>query len=284
MVRGFGAADADDLARRLAQAAARQDALREVAEAGEALRAALDLPDAAAARAALHGLDRDSLDADALRLRAGVQRTGEAANAAFARLAEAERQLEAVGGDDAALRLAEARETLLLQIEEGARDHLARRLGLIALDHGLRRYRDRHRSAMIEAASDAFRTITRGAYTGLATQPEGEREIIVVTEASGASKSASLDTMKRGALSRGTFAQLYLALRIAAYRERAARGPVPPFIADDIMETFDDDRAAETFGLLAGMAGMGQVIYLTHHRHLCDIARAVCPGVRLHEL
>jgi uncharacterized protein YhaN len=77
---------------------------------------------------------------------------------------------------------------------------------------------------------------------------------------------------------------LYLALRVAAYHERAGLGPVPPFVADDIMETFDDDRAAETFQVLAGMAGRGQVIYLTHHRHLCDIARAVCPQVRLHRL
>jgi hypothetical protein len=32
------------------------------------------------------------------------------------------------------------------------------------------------------------------------------------------------------------------------------------------------------------MARVGQVIYLTHHQHLCEIARRVCPGVRIHEL
>jgi uncharacterized protein YhaN len=57
-----------------------------------------------------------------------------------------------------------------------------------------------------------------------------------------------------------------------------------PFIADDIMETFDDFRAEETFRLFAQMAGVGQVIYLTHHRHLCDIARTVCPQVHIHDL
>ena len=61
-------------------------------------------------------------------------------------------------------------------------------------------------------------------------------------------------------------------------------GLVPPFLAGDIIEPFDSDRAAEAFEVLAGMAGVGQVIDLTHHRHLCDIARRVCPQVRLHPL
>jgi uncharacterized protein YhaN len=73
-------------------------------------------------------------------------------------------------------------------------------------------------------------------------------------------------------------------LRVAGYHEFARlRSPVP-FIADDIMETFDDLRAEEALGLLAAMAEVGQVIYLTHHRHLCEIARRTCPGVRIHEL
>ena len=50
------------------------------------------------------------------------------------------------------------------------------------------------------------------------------------------------------------------------------------------METFDNDRAAEAFRLLAEMGKTGQVIYLTHHEHLCDIARAECPGVTVHIL
>ena len=51
------------------------------------------------------------------------------------------------------------------------------------------------------------------------------------------------------------------------------------------METFDDDRAAEAFQLLSGIAGKGQVIYLTHHAHMRDIALKVCGDkVRVHEL
>ena len=85
-------------------------------------------------------------------------------------------------------------------------------------------------------------------------------------------------------MSKGTRFQLYLALRVAGYHEYVKTRPQLPFIADDIMETFDDERAAETFKVFARMACVGQVIYLTHHEHLCDIARSVCPSVNSHEL
>jgi uncharacterized protein YhaN len=85
-------------------------------------------------------------------------------------------------------------------------------------------------------------------------------------------------------LSKGTRFQLYLALRIAAYLELAERQPMVPFIADDIMESFDDTRAHAAFGLLAEMAQRGQVIYLTHHAHLCEVARTACAEVQIHDL
>ncbi|MDO9639923.1 MAG: AAA family ATPase [Pseudotabrizicola sp.] len=190
---------------------------------------------------------------------------------------EAKRRIEAVGGDDTLARIAATRENLLLDIRERAEAHLAGRFGLIAFEAGLRRYRDQHRSAMLTRASEAFSQLSRGAYSGLAAQPDGAQEVLVALSTTGGAKLA-VD------LSKGTRFQLYLALRIAGYHELAQSRPTVPFIADDIMETFDDDRSAAAFALLADMARVGQVIYLTHHRHLCDIARAVCPQVNVIEL
>jgi uncharacterized protein YhaN len=196
---------------------------------------------------------------------------------AHSRLSAAETALTAIGGDDAVARIEARRQTLLMQIEDGARSWLRHRLGLRAVDHALRRYRDSHRSGMLDRASDAFRAMTGGRYGGLAAQPDGAREVLMALAAGGGSKSADQ-------LSDGTRGQLYLALRIAGYHEFAgANGPVP-FIADDIMESFDDDRTAEAMKLLAETSRAGQVIYLTHHDHVCRIATAVCPGVRLHRL
>lgn len=123
---------------------------------------------------------------------------------------------------------------------------------------------------MMSEASDAFALITRGQYTGLTTQPAKSTR-------DGQSKVAD-------ALSKGARFQLYLALRLAGYYEFAKLRPSVPFIADDIMETFDHLRSEEVFRLFGRMASVGQVIYLTHHQHLCDIARAITPNVAIHDL
>jgi len=50
------------------------------------------------------------------------------------------------------------------------------------------------------------------------------------------------------------------------------------------METFDDRRALNALRVMGEMAKGGQVIYLTHHQHLRDLALEACPDVTLHEL
>lgn len=126
-------------------------------------------------------------------------------------------------------------------------------------------------------ASEAFRVISRGAYRGLGTQPDRDGDMLVALGADGGSKLVT-------DLSKGTRFQLYLALRAAGYQEFARLRPPVPFIADDIMETFDDFRAEETLRVFADMSRLGQVIYLTHHDHLCAIAERTVPGVRIHRL
>ncbi|WP_293863453.1 AAA family ATPase [uncultured Alsobacter sp.] len=193
------------------------------------------------------------------------------------RYRSAEAAVKEVGADESAARLEEARQSVLAAIRDGAERWLRLSLGTAAARRALAIYRERHRGSMLDKASEAFAMISRNAYRGLTTQPDGSEEVLIAVDAEGRSKQAP-------ALSKGTRFQLYLALRVAGYHEFArARTPVP-FIADDIMETFDDFRAEETFRLFAGMAEKGQVIYFTHHRHLVDIARAVCPDVRVHEL
>lgn len=273
----FDCDDAQSLHQVIEQAGRRQDLITERDRLVRDICEGMGTDSLADAMAALEGLDRPALAAEREGLIAAQQRQAQALQRLYADLSQAQARIEAVGGDDAVARLQEERQTLLLQIAEEARAYLRHRLGIVAVDYALQGYRDSHRSAMMQRASDAFRTITRGDYSGLAAQPEGEREVLVAIAATGASKLAR-------DLSKGTRFQLYLALRVAGYHEIAGARDTVPFIADDILETFDDDRAAETFALLAGMAGVGQVIYLTHHRHLCEIAQRICPAVRVHAL
>jgi uncharacterized protein YhaN len=191
--------------------------------------------------------------------------------------ARAEEALARIAGSDAAAALEEKRRTALIDLADRSRRYLATRAGIMAAEQALRLYRERHRSAMMERASKTFRAITGGEYTGLSTVLEKDSEFLVVNAAAGGSKLAK-------DLSKGTRFQLYLALRVAGYHEIAASREIVPFIADDIMETFDDRRALNALSVMGEMARGGQVIYLTHHQHLRDLALEACPDVRLHEL
>lgn len=225
----------------------------------------------------LDGIERPALEREIEELRPQSEILDTDANRLYADFSAAQKRLSELGSDDTAARLAEARRTVLLEIEEGARHYLELRLGAIATDQALRLYRDRHRSSMLRRASEAFSQLSRGSYLGLTTQRDGNQETLIALGADGSSKQA-------GDMSKGTQFQLYLALRVAGYQEYAATRPPVPFIADDIMESFDEFRAAEALTQLAAMAKSGQVIYLTHHQHICEIAQTVCPTVTVHNL
>jgi len=229
------------------------------------------------ARTLLEATDTVELRDEKQELEAALETLDAEIQHLFAAQTRASDALNAVGGDDAVARIEQQRKTILLAIADGAEHYLRLSSGIIAMEQALTLYRERHSSSMMQRASEAIRTISRGRYTGLASQPDKGRELLIAIQDDGTSKQAA-------DMSKGARFQLYLALRVAGFHEFAATRQTVPFIADDIMETFDDFRAEETFRLFAGMAQVGQVIYLTHHRHLCDIAKTVCPDVKIHEL
>lgn len=277
MCEAFGVETLTEVDKKLRQTAHRAKLRKELSDREAQLVEAMRAASPQDAEAALIADDREALEAEAAEIEAKLEDAAARKLELFAELQRAGDALAAVGGEDDAARLEQERRTTLLEIEEGARDWLRIRLGVAAAKRAIDAYREAHRSSMMENASEAFRTISRGAYKRLESQPADKGEVLIgVPKGDGAKLAPEM--------SKGARFQLYLALRVAGYREFVDRhGPVP-FIADDILETFDDFRAEETFKVFASMAEYGQVIYLSHHRHLCDIAREVCPSVGIHEL
>ena len=260
------------------------DAIRErerleerIAQLKADLMRGLRLSDYNEARRQLEGVDAPTLERRLAELSARAEDLEKSRETAFADLTAAQKALDAVGSDDAAARIEARRRTVLLEIEDVAQRYLLLRVGTRAASEALHVYRENHRSSMMKRASKAFRLITGGAYSGLTTRPDRDQEILIGIDRNGGSKLAR-------DMSTGTQFQLYLALRLAGYEEIAAVRPSVPFVADDIMESFDNPRSEEVFRLLGAMANTGQVIYLTHHWHLCEIARAVVPNVTIHML
>lgn len=277
MIDHFMVESLDDVFEKLRNVEKRRDFQEQAAAAEQEILIALGAQSIGLAEEVLDKVDWNAVETEIAELAGRFEDQDKHSRELFSEHSKASDRIEAVGGDDAVARIEERRRTTLLEIEDGAKRYLLLRLGVTAAEQALRIYRDQHRSSMMARASEAFRIISRDAYKGLTTQPDRDSEVLVAVGTNDGSKVAS-------DLSKGTRFQLYLALRVAGYQEFVeSRRPVP-FIADDIMETFDDFRAEEAFKLFAEMANVGQVIYLTHHRHLCEIARRICSTVRIHDL
>ena len=132
---------------------------------------------------------------------------------------------------------------------------------------------------MLAETEDAFRTLTAGEYTKLQTQSDGQHErLLALRKRDGRSIAAT-------EMSKGTRFQLYLAFRLAGYRQYSGSGSTLPFVADDIMETFDNTRTIAALGLLKEISIQGQALYFTHHEHLVDLAKDVCgDNVMIHQI
>lgn len=273
----FGVADLAEVETCLARVADRSKLEAEAAATAAEILTMVGLDDLARAEAVLAGLDREALAVERAELKARIEDEDKRCHELFATAAAAADRVEAVGGDARAAAIEAGRRTVLLEIEDGALRYLRLRAGVSALEQALRLYKEGHRGSMLDKASKAFATMSGGAYAGLRTQSWKDREVLIAIARDGSSKEAEQ-------LSKGTRFQLYLSLRAAGYLEYAGIRTPPPFVADDIMETFDDFRAEEALKVFARMAEAGQVVYLTHHRHLLPIARAVCPGAKIHEL
>lgn len=255
-----------------------RDGLRTtVAELEERVVAELAVDGFDQARSILDAIDFDSLAVEKAEGEQRLRQFDEIIQQQLIRQTRAADKLDAIGGDSAVARLDAERRTTLLEIEEKATRYIELKLGIMSAGNALRLYRESHRSGMMARASDAFKLMTRGQYSGLTTQPVKGGEVLIAVQGDGQSKVTD-------ALSKGARFQLYLALRLAGYYEFAQFRPSVPFIADDIMETFDHIRSEEVFRLFGEMANTGQVIYLTHHKHLCEIAKAVVPQSTIHQL
>jgi uncharacterized protein YhaN len=192
---------------------------------------------------------------------------------------DASRAIEAIGGDASIAHFNEKRRSILLEIADKTRRALSLHLGLMAADHALAAYRDRHSSELLKQTAEAFKIITMGEFTRLAIRPDSSGDRLLAVRSDGRSIATE-------AMSKGTRFQLYLALRLAAYRQfcSSVSGSLP-FIGDDIMETFDDARSKATLSLLGEMAKTGQVLYFTHHQHLCTAAKNIWGDeVKIHEI
>ena len=152
-------------------------------------------------------------------------------------------------------------EQLVLQVAAGM---LARAMEAVEQEAG---------DGGLKGISAAFAAVTDGAYGIIAAEDSPDGTVLHAVEHRFPQERKELHQ-----LSEGTRDQLYLALRLVALRDHCATAPPLPFIADDILQTFDDDRAKAALRALVELSAHVQVIVLTHHQHIARLAESLAPG------
>ena len=175
--------------------------------------------------------------------------------------------LDRMDGSARAAQAQEQAEHLAAQIRADAEQYVRLRLSAAVLRGAIDRYREKNQGPVLGRASSLFANLTSGSFGGLRADynDKGEAELVAV-------RPGNKQIVTTKGLSDGTESQLYLALRLAILEAYLASQEPFPFIVDDILKDFDDERSLATLKVLAQVSERTQVILFTHHQHLVQLA------------
>lgn len=186
--------------------------------------------------------------------------------------------LAAINGSAAAAEAEARRQEALADMASAAERYITVFVAAKLLGWAVDRFRAEKQDPLLRRAGEIFHGLTLGSFAALSVDYDGDTPHLMGRRDTGA--HVGVDGM-----SEGTRDQLYLALRLAAIEQHIDKGRPLPFIADDLFVNFDDARAAAGFRALADLARRTQVIFLSHHAHLVDVARhALGDGLMVSEL
>jgi uncharacterized protein YhaN len=185
-------------------------------------------------------------------------------------------ELKRIDGGGAAAEAADEAQALITKIgsasEEYARVHIAR----VLLKQCVARYREKNQSPVLKRASVIFEELTLGSFIALREDYNDKGEPVLV----GVRPDEKLVGLS--AMSEGTCDQAYLALRLASLELHIENNEPLPFIVDDILVNFDDERSHAALKVLTALSNHTQVIFFTHNAHLVDLAKDKLDKDRLH--
>jgi uncharacterized protein YhaN len=178
-------------------------------------------------------------------------------------------ELKRMDGRAEAAEYAEDAEQLLADLESDVAQYARSKIASVILARTIERYREKHQGPLIKRASDLFAQITRNAFHSVRAEYDDKGQPVLVGIRAAGDEPVAVDGM-----SDGTADQLYLALRLASLEHYLDSSEPLPFVVDDILLRFDDERAVATLKILAALSEKTQVIFFTHHHHLVELAKA----------
>ncbi|MFO7495224.1 MAG: AAA family ATPase [Desulfobacterales bacterium] len=182
-------------------------------------------------------------------------------------------ELKRMAGSARAAELTEEAEALLAGLETDVGHYVRLRLAATVLSQVIERYRERHQGPILKRSGALFRAMTGGSFQELRLEFDERGDAVLAGV-----RAATGEVVRVEGMSEGTADQLYLAVRVASLEAYLEQNEAMPFIVDDILIKFDDQRSAAALTCLGELARKTQVIFFTHHRHLVDLARQHLPA------
>jgi uncharacterized protein YhaN len=159
------------------------------------------------------------------------------------------------------------RESAAAQMQATVERYVEISVARALITNAIDRFRSEQQDPLVSRAGELFASTTRSEFAGIDTDIDDKGLPVVV------GRRQSGATVPVAAMSDGTRDQLFLAFRLASLEHYAASTEPLPFVADDILVHFDDDRSSATLDLLARFAETNQVLLFTHHKSVRDDAR-----------
>lgn len=212
-------------------------------------------------------VDVDSLQPEIDKLAESIERLGAERDDVIGQIKAESIELRKIDGGSQASENAALCESIASRLENQVQDLAKLRMCAALLNAAIEEHRKKNQGPVLGRASQIFSHITLGGFKELRAD-FNERGEPVLTGVRGSSGEA----VPVSGMSDGTCDQLYLALRLASLEFWLSRHEPVPFIVDDVLLHFDDDRAIASLEVLAELSRRTQVVFFTHHNHLVQMA------------
>ena len=190
---------------------------------------------------------------------------------------ELKKGFQDMDGRDEAARKAEQAEEVLAVIRRQAERFTRLRLASLVLEEAIERYRAENQDPVLALAGQYFQELTLESFHSLRTDVDDRGEQVIVGLRGDANR------VQVQGMSDGTRDQLYLALRLASLEHRLKSSEPMPFIVDDILVNFDEERTRAALQTMARLGEKNQVLLFSHHRQVAEAVRELDLG-QVHEL
>ena len=189
-------------------------------------------------------------------------------------------EIKGKDGSAAAAIASEEAEQQLATMVSGVEQYLRLKIAALILEQRIEDYRKKNQAPVLARAGELFSRLTLGSYAGLRDELDnGGKPILLGVRPN--DEEVSIDGMSDGSRD-----QLYLSLRLSTFEQHLSKGEAMPFIVDDILIGFDDNRTGVCLEILAELAASTQVLLFTHHRRVIELSGdlEVEAGIFRHEL